>query len=96
MNNNKSNNRGQTAIEYLLIIGAAVLLVAIVIIFISQAIATGSDTGGENTYQYLCVTLDSNTLDCGCYLGETNRGGATNDLCCAKPQSILRSKWTCG
>ncbi|MDD4250655.1 MAG: class III signal peptide-containing protein [Candidatus ainarchaeum sp.] len=92
MNDKKS---GQTSIEYLLIIGAVILVVAVVIIFVSQAIGTGTDTGTNSTYNYLCVTLDSNTLDCGCYLNDTNKGGATQTICCEKNQYILREKWDC-
>ncbi|MDD3083954.1 MAG: class III signal peptide-containing protein [Candidatus ainarchaeum sp.] len=94
-NNFLEKNRGQTAIEYLLIIGASILVVSIVIIFISQAIGTGTETGNESTYQYLCITLDSNTLDCGCYLGDITRGGANQELCCAKNQEILKARWDC-
>jgi hypothetical protein len=64
-------NRGQGAIEYLLLLAASVVVVAIVITFLMNSLQTGTETGSTQTYDYLCVTLDSDTNSCRCYRGET-------------------------
>jgi hypothetical protein len=86
-------NKAQGAIEYLLLIGAAILVVGIVVTAMIQTIAPAKETGNIETYRYLCETLDSNTLDCGCYLHDETIGGATAELCCAKDIELLREKW---
>jgi uncharacterized protein (UPF0333 family) len=97
--------QGQTAIEYLLIIGAAILVVTIVIIFVSGAIESGTRTGGESTYVYLCDTLDSNTADCACYNQNdknyfdpailTGEGSAREYCCNEQKNSFLRQRFEC-
>jgi uncharacterized protein (UPF0333 family) len=106
MNENFLNkNKGQTAIEYLLIIGAAILVVTIVIIFVSGAIESGTRSGGESTYVYLCDTLDSNTADCACYNNNSKNyfpriiDGAeqtAQEYCCNEQKnSFLRQRFDC-
>ena len=94
MNFNKEHAQG--AIEYLLLIGAAIIVVGIVITAMIQTVGPARETGNIETYNYLCNTLGSNTLDCGCYLHDASVGGATQQLCCALPESILRDKWKVG
>ncbi len=88
--------RAQGSIEYLLIIGAAIVIVATVLLFVSNAIGAGAGIGTDDTFYFICVTLDSNTQDCGCYLGDDTVGGASKDDCCDKELAILRKKWDCG
>ncbi|MFA5763760.1 MAG: class III signal peptide-containing protein [archaeon] len=87
-------NKAQGAIEYLLLIGAAIIVVGIVVTAMIQTVGPAKETGNIETYNYICNTLNSNQLDCGCYLG-TSKGGATKELCCAKSESILKEKWNC-
>ena len=63
----KINKQGQGAIEYLLLLAASVVVVAIVITFLMNSLQTGTDTGTSQTYDYLCSTLKSNTEECLCY-----------------------------
>ena len=75
------NYRGQGSLEYLMLIAAAVVIVAIVISFIASMIPTVQDAGNEKNYDFVCNTLDSNTFECGCYLCDSSRRGinpATN------------------
>ena len=72
--------RGQGAIEYLLLLAASVVVVAIVITFLMNSLGTGTDVGRSQTYDYLCNTLDSDTNTCQCYRGEILK-----DTCCADP-----------
>jgi hypothetical protein len=69
------NYRGQGSLEYLMLIAAAVVIVAIVISFIASMIPTVQDAGNEKNYDFICKTLDSNTFECGCYLCDLNRVG---------------------
>ena len=77
----------QGAIEYLLLLAASVVVVAIVITFLMNSLQTGTDTGTSQTYDYLCSTLKSNTEECLCYRqfidGEvlTPPLDKTNDCC---------------
>ncbi|MFA5931224.1 MAG: class III signal peptide-containing protein [archaeon] len=61
-------SRAQGAIEYLLLLAAAIVVVAVVISFMVSTIGPVQDTGSIQTYDYMCKTLDSNSLICGCYL----------------------------
>lgn len=58
---------GQGAIEYLLLLAAAIVVVAIVISFMGNTLGPVTDTGTTDTYEYLCVTVESATNDCKCY-----------------------------
>ena len=89
------STKGQGAIEYLLLLAAAIIVVTIVVTFMISTIEPVKTSGGQGTYGYLCDTLSSNTLDCGCYKGDTLIGGATATVCCCKDDSILRTNWTC-
>jgi uncharacterized protein (UPF0333 family) len=62
--------QAQGAIEYLLLLAASVVVVAIVITFLMNSLRTGTETGSEQTYDYLCNTLNSDTNTCKCYRGE--------------------------
>ena len=62
------NYKGQGSLEYLMLIAAAVVIVAIVISFIASMIPTVEDAGNQQNYDFVCTTLDSNTFECGCYL----------------------------
>jgi hypothetical protein len=61
------NNIAQGALEYLLLLVAAMFVVAIVFVFINSTIEPTKDSGSEQTYSFLCDQLDSNTADCACY-----------------------------
>ena len=101
--------RGQGAIEYLLLLAAAIVVVSIVISFMSTTISPAQDTGSVSTYEYLCKTLvppgakpSSITQDCRCYLGteyheEPRDPQIDSDaaICCGKTDALLRSKWAC-
>lgn len=69
------NFKGQGALEYLLLLAAAVIVVAVVISFMIGTIRPVEETGNQQTLDFTCKTLDSNSLLCGCYLCEKNRGG---------------------
>ena len=90
---NNKKVQAQGAIEYLLLIGAAIIVVGIVVLAMINTIQPAKNTAGIETYRYLCETLKSNTLDCGCYLHDTNIGGATATLCCQKDEELLKAKW---
>jgi hypothetical protein len=51
--------------------------------------------GAEQTFNYLCLTLDSNTFVCGCYEGTEEKGGANRTLCCAESDELLKKNWNC-
>ena len=64
------NKRGQGAIEYLLLLAAAIVVVAIVIGFMSSTIAPIKGQGNKQLYDSLCtgpLAGDGNSLLCGCY-----------------------------
>jgi hypothetical protein len=69
------NYKGQGSLEYLMLIAAAVVIVAVVISFIASMIPTVQDSGNEKNYDFVCNVLDSNTFECGCYLCDLNRIG---------------------
>jgi len=88
--------RGQGAIEYLLILAAAIVVVGIVIGFLITTVSTTEETGSTQTFDYLCTPppdgLGSTTLNCRCYrqYKEDNglQGGADEGLtlatdCCS-------------
>ena len=71
------NARGQGAIEYLLLLAAAVVVVAVVISFMISTIGPTTSSGTTIYSDYLCKTLDTNTLPCGCYMCDSSRGGVS-------------------
>ena len=83
------NKKGQGAIEYLLMLAAAIVVVAIVISFLASTIEPVQGQGNRQLYNSLCggpLTLDANSLLCGCYLkkpalgyGEIDNTGAWID-----------------
>jgi len=66
------NYKGQGSLEYLMLIAAGVVVVAIVISFIAGMIPTVQDAGNKQNYDFLCGTLKSKTFECGCYLCESS------------------------
>jgi len=98
------NKKGQTAIEYLLLLAASIVVVAIVISFLAGTIAPVQDTGNRQLYESICngpLSLDNNNLLCGCYFrnpalgfGEINKTGqwveANADNC---PEKLPEKYW---
>ena len=69
--------KGQGAIEYLLMLAAAIVVVAIVISFLASTIEPVKGQGNKQLYDSLCggpLTLDANSLLCGCYLKDPTLG----------------------
>jgi uncharacterized protein (UPF0333 family) len=96
----KRNESGQGALEYLLLIVAAMFVVAAVIFFMSTAGDTAQSTGTIQLYNNLCVVLDSNTPDCACY--NSNAKGyfpsaaeAETYCCVTNTVSYLKTQWGC-
>lgn len=61
--------------EYLLLLAAAVVVVAVVISFMIGTIGPVQSSGNTTNMDFICRTLDSNTLECGCYLCDPTLGG---------------------
>jgi|GEM_PF-1565324 len=74
------NQRGQGAIEYLLLLAAAVVVVSVVISFMISTMGPPLNSGGQQVYDYTCKTLNTNSLACGCYMCDKTRGGFSTDL----------------
>lgn len=98
------NKKGQGALEYLLLLVAALFIVAIVFVFINSTIAPTQDTGSASTFDFLCSPpprgLDSQTNDCACYLNDSDRFTGTaehntlNGYCCSSERnSFLRERY---
>ncbi len=68
-------SRGQAALEYLMLLVAAIIVVAIVLTFMGQAVGPPQDAGNKQTWDYLCIYLDTNSLECGCYQCNVNKQG---------------------
>jgi len=98
--------KGQGAVEYLLLLAAAIVVVSIVITFLISTVAPAQNTGSEQTFDYLCKTVEQSkatTKDCGCYLGKNNPYDGTTDAakwtdgkayCCSPERdSLLRTDW---
>ncbi len=99
MNFNKTT-RAQGAIEYLLLLAAAIIVVSIVVSFMASSLGPPKDAGDEGIYSYLCSTLDSNTAECTCYIGDNSNNyfdtlDDAEDYCCNQDKSILKKKWIC-
>jgi hypothetical protein len=93
---------GQGAIEYLLLLGAAIIVVSIVVTFMANAVAPAQDSGNQQTYAYICgPILDSNTADCVCYHGNNSKGYFATDAeaqvycCVTQKNGYLREKYGC-
>ena len=94
--------RGQGALEYLLLIVAAMFVVAAVIFFMSTAGDTAQTTGTAKLYENLCVVLDSNTADCACYTQDAKgyfpMADGTDGItycCVTNTVSYLKTQWGC-
>lgn len=75
--------RGQGAIEYLLIIGAAILVVAIVIIAVTGVLGTTQDRGEQASIdQNKAQNMQRCIVDCN-VLGRCRTGGLLNPNSCA-------------
>jgi len=72
--------RGQGSIEYLLLLAAAVVVVGVVVAFIISTIGPVQDAGSQQTYDYTCKTLDTNSFLCGCYECDKTKGGYSPEL----------------
>lgn len=81
--NTKTGKKAQGAIEYLLLLAAAVVVVAVVISFMIGTIGPTTSSGNTQTMDFLCKTLDTNSVDCGCYLCCENYDGnpKSDDTC---------------
>jgi hypothetical protein len=66
--------KAQGAIEYLLLLAAAIVVVAVVISFMVTTIQPVDETGRQETYRYTCITLDTNSLVCGCFEKNPRKG----------------------
>ncbi|MFA5931256.1 MAG: class III signal peptide-containing protein [archaeon] len=71
--------RGQGAIEYLLILAASIVVVAVVISYMIGILDLGGGAINKQTLDGLCASkeiggLDQNTLLCGCYLKDSTKG----------------------
>lgn len=74
----KNSQRGQGSLEYLLLLAAAVVVVSIVIAFLIGVIGPTKDTGNQQTFDFECKTLNTNSLTCGCYECNEHKGGLYN------------------
>ncbi len=98
------NQKGQGALEYLLLLVAAMFVVAIVFVFINQTLGPTQTVGSEKNYSFLCGPfpngLDSNTADCGCYNNNRNKyfptaqGVTLKEYCCTiATDAFLKAKY---
>ncbi len=62
------NSKAQGALEYLLIMAAAVIISAGIIVFMMSNFEQGVGAGQEGTNEYLCITLGSDTDECRAYI----------------------------
>ncbi|MCX6801365.1 MAG: hypothetical protein NTZ73_04200 [Candidatus Diapherotrites archaeon] len=107
---NKRIIEAQGAVEYLLLLAAGVVVVAVVITFLINATTAGQGAGCQQLNTYLCDTLHSKTDECACYIGpggkwpdDTNVDEYMNDnhkvsnFCCITYTNCaaLTSKWNC-
>ncbi|MCX6801284.1 MAG: hypothetical protein NTZ73_03790 [Candidatus Diapherotrites archaeon] len=90
---------GQGAIEYLLLLAAGVVVVAVVISFLIMLINQTQEAGCEGLKGMLCDSLDSNIEVCACYNGNEAYFGSPAEgksYCCSQKCPKLRAKWNCG
>ncbi|MDD3159396.1 MAG: class III signal peptide-containing protein [Candidatus ainarchaeum sp.] len=91
-------NNAQTSLEYLLIIGLAVLVAAIVIMFVVNMLGTSTDQGDIATMKYECTVLKADDLSQDCKCIRSNLTGAN---CCSGSSPIstlsqtVKSNVTC-
>ena len=90
----------QGAIEYLLILAAAIIVVAIVISFMSSTVDHGKDAGDDQTLNYFCNVIDQNSADCACYTNNgngyfpTSTGDTIGNYCCVTTtNALLKTKY---
>jgi len=99
-----NETKAQGALEYLLLLVAAMFVVAIVFVFINQTIGPTQTVGSEKNYSFLCGTfpagLDSNTADCACYTNNRNnffpteQGVTHKEYCCTLvTDTFLKAKY---
>jgi len=68
-------NTAQGAIEYLLLIAAAVAVTAVVISYLIFVLQMGGDQLNQQTLDGKCKgAIDTNDLVCGCYLKDLTKG----------------------
>lgn len=97
------DRRGQGATEYLLLLAAGIIVVAVVMAFLINSTSVGKETGCAGLNTYLCDNLDSNTETCACYNHNASgyftptqmNDGSALDICCNKECAELKSKWNC-
>ncbi len=58
------NSKAQTAIEYLLIVVAAIFIASIAIIFVMNTSGETIDEGKDNVSEYMCVVVQSDSAEC--------------------------------
>ncbi len=68
---------GQDALEYLLLITASIVIVAIVISFVSGVLPLLMGEGDKDTFDFICSENNDNNNDfvCGCYLCDETKAG---------------------
>ncbi len=67
--------KGQGAIEYLLLLAAAVAVTAVVISYMIFVLQIGGDQLNQQTLDNKCKgVVDSNSLVCGCFLKDSTKG----------------------
>lgn len=86
------NFKAQGSLEYLMLIAAAVVVVAIVISFISSAIGPVQSAGSQQQYDFLCKTLNTKNFTCGCYLCDATRTGVSEASGVKETPSIVTCK----
>jgi len=72
--------RGQTAVEYLLILSAVVVIATVVIVTVFDVVGPGIDTAKKEKWDYFCCEIGTDTLDCLCYRGKTGSGRTCQSL----------------
>ena len=87
--------KAQGAIEYLLIISAAIIVAAIVISYLTGMLPIITDQGDKELLNSMCskngpLATDKNTLVCGCYLKDNTLGELNN-----KNELIMAGPSTC-
>lgn len=69
------NKKAQGALEYLMLIAASVVVVAVVISFISGSMNPIIIAGNQHEYDYICNVLKTQDFKCGCYTCDATRTG---------------------
>jgi hypothetical protein len=72
--------RAQGAIEYLLLLAAAVGVVSVVVYFMISILGPTGNTLDQQTLDFTCKTINTNSLICGCYECDTTQGGYDTEL----------------